>query len=478
MSIFLRHLATRLRSMATEPASVAMLIVAGATHLFLWPWILEPRFFGQAAGLGDLHTLMFLLLCPWLASIPAAGRATGTRPQKVLVSWAVPTLPIGRRARVVSEAAAVLVAVGVVRLPGIFMDELGHHLFSFAGPFASPSVYRLEFAGYSLTGLLVMLPLVMAWGSPSRLVWPHLVRVIGATGAIFAALKLGWLTTPLPCIAVGLTVALAVLAVNDLEIEFARRETGVGRRPVALARPPRDPMAQLRRDQWQRPLLLLWPLIAGVALLSVGGLLLDRFVGIGQLARAGIGGLCFGGMLQIIFVPMGINLFKGDQVWSTASFLKGSFAEAWAVLPVRRETVVRGVWLHGLIVSAGLVVAVIAHQRLARLMGVGDENLLPFFLVPMLAAVPILAGLMACVAIGDRVRGYISAVSVLLLLPAQLVTMEALIQNGISPRSSTGVAIDVGALGLLALAGGVPPLVHLRRSAPSKDVAAWGDPDV
>jgi hypothetical protein len=282
----------------------------------------------------------------------------------------------------------------------------------------------------------------------------------------FTGLRSGVVTTPVAGPLCCLALAAGVLLLPSYEIRLASGFAlpSLGRRP--LYRPGIDPRSRFRRDQWQGPLRRWGPAMAGFAGIALLVVLLDYFQILtedsGDLYYGLVFGLSFSLVGMVVLFPLGIHLFQTDRIGGSGSMMTGGFCSAWSTLPVDRLSVVRAVYLHGLGSGACWLLCLVGLILLANLLGLKGLRMLRFFM-PMLLGTPAVAGLLTCTAVGDKARGLISFVAVLLILPAHIGTELVTSWGGLLHGSASALAIDIAALAVLGAIGGLPPLIHLRR---------------
>lgn len=460
MTMFAKHVAIRILRIVSSPVDLGLLLVAGLGSLLLWPWLATPS--GESGvALGVLHKSLFVILWPWLSCVPIAGRRLcGGPAPKILTAWAFPALPIGKRARVLGEATAVLVILTVVRLPGFLLGDFGREMLRPSWILDPGAPYALHFLAHSALVTVLLFPALLAWATPTRLVWLHLVRIGVAAAVPFAVIETGLIREPAWVALIGVALAAMMLSVAGFEPEGGPSSTR-WRRAGRPYRVSRDPVSQLRRDLWLGPLPVVLSVLAITLLVATTGLLLGYYAGADVRTRAAFGGFSFGLLFMTFYYPFGINVLKGDQI--AGSLMSGTYAAAWRALPVRRESIARGVYLHELACGLGLLVLALAHHLVANRLGLADSDYY-FWVLPLFLVVPSAAGFLLCTAVGDRKRGYISLMAAILVIPAHIGTRVGFRALGYPRNSMEGLATGLAILVLLAMIGGVPPLVHLRRN--------------
>jgi hypothetical protein len=91
----------------------------------------------------------------------------------------------------------------------------------------------------------------------------------------------------------------------------------------------------------------------------------------------------------------------------------------------------------------------------------GGSSLAPL-LLPLLAAVPCLPAMVVALAVGHRLHTALSGIALLLILNGHVMVLG--VSSSLLPRGSQApLWIDAAFVVVLALAGGLPPLIHLRR---------------
>jgi hypothetical protein len=465
MKMFLKHVAIRILRIVSSPVDLALLLVAGFGSLLLWPWLATPSHEAGVA-LGVIHKSLFVVLWPWLACVPIAGRGMcGGAAPKILTSWAFPALPLGKRTRLLGEATAVLVILTVARLPGFLFGEFGHVMLRPSTVLGAGAPYPLEFLAHSALLTVLLFPALLAWATPTRLVWLHLLRIGVAAAVPFAVIESGLIREPLWVVFTGIMLAGLMLSLANFEPE-ARPSSSFLRRPVRLHRTSRDPVSQFKRDLLLGPMPILLTVLAITFVVAATGLLLGHYAGVDVRTRAAFGGFSFGLLFVAFYYPFGINVLKGDQI--AGSLMTGTYAASWRSLPVRREAVARGIYLYELGCGLGLLVLALIHHLVADRLGLADSDYY-YWVLPLFLVVPSAAGFMLCTAVGDRRRGYVSLLAAILVIPVHIGTRVGFRAFGYPRNSIEGLATGLALLVLLAIIGGVPPLVHLRRNRKTRE---------
>jgi hypothetical protein len=421
----------------------------------------------QMSAMGVNHNVDWVLAALILAGVTSfaamsgAGASTGGRPPGFGLARSEardvpnPTLPLDPGVRALMEALAgvgvvavwqtLLVVIAPLSRSLVPIDLVGSGVGSLSGTFAT---------------WCVIVPGAMAWLLPAHSQVVSLLRGVTVTILAAAAFVISFSSMPW---AIDLAVALVATLLATARVAVIPGPfTRLGRpsdartaggpqhregRSRALAavmfRQSRAPLAQLWWDACLGPLRSGKPaLIACAACFIVGG----------ALARAHIGSEMLAGSVTTI-APLLVASWLALHVLGTPATtagggvragLFGGIGHAWTRLPLRREWVIRTFYGHGLIVGLTFVALSLIGLKITGSPplfagGIPGE---PFSWIPLLCAVPPFAGVMACAAAGDRVRGFISLVSLVLILTAL-------------PYNST----PLGAA--CALTGGLPPLVHL-----------------
>lgn len=450
------HLRARLRLLAGDPLGLGMLLFGGLTTLLLWPG-------AGRAGLGpppfdDVMLLMWLWLWPVMVSGPvgdmnrlALARRTGGPIQ------AMPMLPVGPRTRIGVEVAIVLAFTLVVRLLALVPWAPWRELLTLLAGYPEGASFVARFGVHTVAGAVLMLPMLVVWSTPASSHEELWTRPVLYCALLWGALELRWLNEPLGCIAVGLGLAVLALATARLRWRLPVRRRG--RAPAASrSRPALAPDAMLRRDAWRMPLRRSGVLSAVLLAIGVGTVVLDATLGLPRIVSLLALNLSFGLLLGFVaLMPMG-----SPQVMAGLSgkpgYALGDFERAWAPLPVRRESVRRVVYGHGLVGGALLWGAIVGVVLLSNWIATGAPSLqnrdgrsLAWLLLPLVALVPCLATMLTGAAAGDRRRAFAGAFAMILFLPL----IEVAHQLG-----PTWAPVAVASV--LMLVGGLPGLRLLR----------------
>lgn len=465
MTMFARHFLVRLRMLATEPASLGLLLLAGASSVVIWPW-LAVRSGIDIAGVDEFVAVMGLLLWPSMIGVVAVGRTAGGRggiSGPLASETALPALPIGPRSRILADTLAVLLAALLFRLPAMV---LGPGAWDFVGAPAGigdAAGFRRWFLLQTVGGALVFLPVLIAWCAPSRSHVFYLVRPVLVCVPLFAVVRHLSPAHPWPAAAACLVLAVVVLSTAHREPPSRRTGAVTSADPWRWCRAGIDPEMRLRRDRWTEPLRAGWPLLSAVAAAEVLVLLLESRYGTPVTVRALVAGTAVGLLLSYtVFRPFGLQLLRPAFSPSDSTSGGCTLLRAWSYLPARPEAVLRGVYLHALAGGSLLIVLTLIHLGAVRMLGFEEYSSM-LLLAPLTASVPVLAGFSLAMAGGDRLRTGISLAVLIALLPAHITLFVQLGRAGMSPREpGPGMAIDLGVLAVLAAMGGLPPLALLR----------------
>jgi hypothetical protein len=417
--------------------------------------------------------LTFVAVSSFVA-VSGAGASTSRRPPGFgsarSETWDIPhpMLPLRPEVRALTEAIAGVGVLAVFQTLLVAIAPLVRYLVPFN---LGDSVFG------SLSGTIatwcVLVPGTMAWLLPAQSQVINLLRGLAVTVLAAVIFVISLTSMPLAIdLAVGLiAVALTTARVAMIAGPFMRKgalSVGQGflvRRSDArtttssperraggsranersvMFRASRSPLAQLWRDACLGPLRSAkLPVMISAAGLVMAGAIARTHAGPEMLAA-----------FVASMVPLLAAFWLAWHVLGTPTttagrgvapgWFSGDIGLAWTRLPLRREWVMRAFYFHG--VMTGLTFLALSLLGLAITgfppLFVGGIPGEPFSWIPLLCAVPPLAGLMTCAAAGDRVRGSISLTSFAFIVIAL-------------PYNSTPIAAACG------LAGGLPPLVHL-----------------
>jgi hypothetical protein len=359
----------------------------------------------------------------------------------------LPALPIGPRSRALAEALVALALVLVARTPGLLLrPELVSHAYLLQGAPQSVSG-AASWAGTTILGALFVWPLLLAWAMVPRLDARGLLGPGIVMAALFFTRMRGMTASWPPAAALALTLSVLVLVLSGTKIELVRAVAESGAKAPAF-RPSPGPLAQFRRDQWLGPLRALWPFLILVLPAPWALATVDRSFGPMYLT------LQLLLLTAVLLYPLGLRLVSAAAP-GTAALWNGYYVSAWSTLPVPRETVLRAAYAHAWAAGGLVWLLLCAYTALyAR----GPK--LPLFEFP---AVVLAAGVVLCAAAGDRRRGSLALAS-LVMCQAGVPMLLAVATDFVGIRLAHKPVVLFGAAYLLATVGGLPPVVHLRRS--------------
>ncbi len=406
---------------------------------------------------------MFLLTASSFVAASGAGRSSSGRFPGFLPGrgqprdWPNPALPLGPGVRALVEALAGFGAMVIWQVVLIEADPFS--------VFPGPKNFGLSLPAWLsvfAATWCVIVPAAMVWLLPARSRVVSLLRGLIVTILATVALAMPFNSVPVVLVfAAALVAALlatARIAMIPGPFTLAARSSG----PAVMFREPRAPLAQLWRDA------CLWPVREGKPMFIIAA---ACFVPAAALSRAHVAPDMLVYLLTMVSLmsvaitlamyPLGTHAIAAGQ-GVAASLFNGNIGRAWIGLPLRREWVTRSFYVHGLI--AGLTFVALNYLGMRITGG-------PAFFsievtsgaidwVALLCAVPPFAGFLTCRAAGDRVRGAISLVSLVLILAGLPFMLTA--------NRHALLALTV----VLAVAGGAPPIVHLF--AGHSRYASWG----
>jgi hypothetical protein len=471
---FLRHYRIRLLAVLSDPYALFVFLFTALASLLYWPGLMEPAALdGLLPSDGEGLNEAFILII-WLFSWPimvgnTAGGTVAAGGREALAQRPMPSLPVGTRTRMLAEACLVLTFVFIVRMPSYFAGEMVHVSFYLPGLLDAKETAFDAFVARTFYGTLVMLPVILVWTAPAQSPQVYfLVRPTVMIAAIFTALELGLLATPSSCIVTcGVLTAAAILLTTR---EFTAPRVRKRSRGSAQTRwrPGMDPEIRLRRDFWLRPL----PWIAFFLALELFLFLFDSVVGFPEWGLYFCSSLVFGFMLSFVAMrPMALYFIDMGLVGNKRSGRDSDAGRGWVILPVRREAVTRGIYVHGLVMGTLIWGLCLLSFMTYAWLKTGefrivdeDGDSLAKYMAPYIVLVPCLAGGLVNAAAGDWTRGGLTLASTI----AIFISHTALLVTKAPP------ALHVGVLVLLVLLGGAPAWTHMRSremkyTAPSKD---------
>jgi hypothetical protein len=454
-----RHARIRLVAVCTRPVSfMMMLLFVAGTSVLLWPGLAGPSgpWFGFK-GLSSADTplqalliaMMYLYIWPMIAAMRAAGRATGFFSSgDDNVTLALPALPIGPKARMAGEVTVVLAFVLAARV--------------FVLPFLA-AAERAPFFSATFSGALIMLPILLCWAKKTGSF--EMQSVMGLVVALLelGAQKLGLLAGFISLVPVAIVLSAAVLLFDGRYVLGLRRASTLMAKASSRVRPAITPEARYRRDLAVLPLRrygLLYLLAGGLAavLLLAGSLAHLSFL-VGMV-------LAFVAVF-ILFKPFGSNLL-GWGLKGRRGVRPGDLYRALSVLPLRRETILRGIYLYtlaaggtiwiGAVLLVALGVYVRTGQPLWQVAREGDVNL---FLWPSLLLIPAVAGFIVSAAAGKRALYYTSGLALFAMMNLPMMALAGL-GYVCAKGSHLPAVVALVILGVSTLLACFPPLVLLR----------------
>jgi len=473
MSGVLRHAVQRLVATVRNPGALLVVLLTGAATLVLWPGpmpasgpVFELAGEQEPAAVATLLAFTWLWLWPALAAPAIAGRAAVAGGGSGLFVAAHPALPVSARSRAVAEVAVLGLLVTVGRLPGFFLGGWAHDTFALPGEVVGGAAWAASFATHTVLGFVIAVPVVLAWLTPTGGPQQALLRSGLVAGALLAAMLCGLLATPASSAAVSLVLVAVQLRSIGVEVRLPwRRQAGPVAAPLP-ARPARDARHQLVRDFWSRPLPAALALLgAQAALVALDHLALPESSPLGDDGP----GLLYVGSTLVLSIALGwVGLRPMGSVQAVAGvfgktgYRPGDFAAAWSVLPVRREWILRGVYLHGLVACATIWAVAAGTYLASHLLDGGslatalapDKPFVELF-VPLVAVVPCIAGLLAASAAARKTKTALAAVAMLAVFHGYFVLLILKVP----------VAVRIAYLVAMAALGGLPVLADLRRSA-------------
>lgn len=459
---FFRHYRIRFLAVLSDPYMLFVFLFTALASLLYWPGLMEPVSLEGLIPSGREGMNDAFILVIWLFSWPimvgnSAGGTVAGGGREALALRPMPSLPVGLRTRMLAEACLVITFVFAVRVPSFFAGEMVHVSFYLPGLLDAKETAFHAFVMRSFYGTLIMLPVILIWTAPARTPQVYFIyRPALMIAAVFIAMELGFLATPVACIMTSgvLTAAAFFLATKEFN---GPRLWKPSKGPVETRwRPGRDPEKQLRRDFWLRPL----PWLALFILLEIGLFLVDRVVRFPDMGLYLCSSLVFGFMLSFVAMrPMALYFIDMGLIGRKSSGKDSDAGRGWVILPVRKEAVTRGIYVHGLIMGAVLwTLGIVAFMTYAWLetgeFRFVDEygDSLAKYMAPYIVLVPCLAGGLVNTAVGDWSRGGLTLAS----------TIAIFISHTALLITKAPLAFHVSVLVFLALLGGAPAWAHLR----------------
>jgi len=172
------------------------------------------------------------------------------------------------------------------------------------------------------------------------------------------------------------------------------------------------------------------------------------------------------GLSLLIFI-VGLRPFGSQMIAAHLGGLgkgaPGDYIKAWSVLPIRRESVLRGLYVYTFMVASVamlLAMGVLFYYGLQRTgeFGLVDHKGRPitWLVLPLLFNIPCLAGLVVASSVGDRRLVILSGI-VLFLIPTANAISHVLLKITHQP-----IWLAACIAMAISLVGSLPPLRYLR----------------
>jgi len=450
MNRYLYHALSRVRAVLALPAALITLALTGAAGVLFWPHTLDIPQIPSEEGL--VFLVLWIGVLPMLLSQYVRGGSANSQWGGLGLRDVCPVLPLHRRGRAAAEAAATVVLMASARLvcaPLFHLWEPARFMFANEG-----APQPLPYLGHTLLGALVLFPFAIAWSAAAEVWVSYLLRPVALAALLAAIFGLGGTAGPGGmALTAALLTAAAVVSVG-WEAPTLAWPAQNRFRPAAQSRAARPPKKQFYRDLWRRSLPMALALAGVVAAVTVvNGLALapDRWR---EFMAACTGGLIVG---LIGFRPMWIGNFLLATPNRPARDPSGYGAGPWALLPLPREIVARGLYLYGSVAGALLWALLISARAASVWLSSGAIGLntptAPRFgdmFLPMFLIAPVLGGFLSAAAMGDnRLIAVTTVCGTCLFLQRPLTDLIGI------PGLRLPLLITCAALGALA------PLVHL-----------------
>lgn len=456
---FARHLWARLRNVASDPGAWLALGFTSIASVAFWPgltgpddpgWLRQLNLHGGADPLDTVIGALWLLLWPVLATTAAAGRVVhGLRLGSSLL--ALPALPVTTRGRMLAETTLVLGIVGSIR---VALLSIGG---GWEGGLAVTS---------TLAGVVLALPVVLAWTAPAVDESWRWARPTAAVTVLALLARVGVLASWPGLAAAAAILAGAVLVTAKLALAPSARGRARDAGPASHVRQAGPPPSVLRHDLWAEPAtrLGLWVITLVAALLVL--LVADRVPGVPPEVFFVGSLLAVAQIAALAMRPFGSSLL-GHALKGRGGSRPSDLAQAFAVLPLRREAVLRAVWTHAFAVTAMawiLGVGVVAIRTYLRHGSLGlldaEGQSVARILLPAAALIPAVAGFVTA-AVSGRKRSFVG--SGLALLGMLQLPLASLIvgRHLFGPGSPATPVLAVSVLVALCLAASLLPLPQL-----------------
>jgi hypothetical protein len=264
--------------------------------------------------------------------------------------------------------------------------------------------------------------------------------------------------------ATALVLTAALLFGYRLEPGFDIESLGRRKKDAILYRPGLDPVVRFRRDLWQRPLKKFWPAITAMVVITLGAPPLMNLLGIPEVFYSLTAGTIPGLAIFLLMFPLGIHLFNGDRGIAGSGCSRGTFKQAWAHLPLPPYRVLRGIWRHGMVGGLICWALYLTHFVLMMVFS-GDWSNLVWFHASLLLAIPAGAGFLVAGAAGDGFRLTLAIAALIAIPAADIGFTIGLKSAGITMTQNQQIFVLFATALAAALIGGLPPLIHLRRSS-------------
>lgn len=468
MSSYLHHFRARTVATLRGPGTLAIMVGTGLSTFLLWPHL--PGTGGgrlqilpgdvTPSGAAGMVAFLWLWLWPMLAATSIGGRASAPGRSGIFLMPHSP-LPISARARAVIEVAVVLLFVFAVRAPALVLGRFAYDVLGLSGSFPGHLAFAADFASRTIIGATLALPVLVAWVMPGRSANEMFTRSAAVAGLQLVAMRLNLCATPTRSAAVALALMLVQLALVGREWHIPAVSLG-RRRRGALERPARHPKHQLVRDFLMRPLPLLTTLLGiHVAMFAADRLARPQIRLVGDDGP----GLFYFASVVLMGLALGFVALRPMQSAQAIAgtvgkpgYKLGDMLAAWSVLPVRREWVLRGVYLHGLLTTAGIWAVGVGTAWLTVWLDVGGPVLasragttIRELLIPLGAVAPCVAGLLAASAAGRKGMALLAAAAMVMVFqgyPALLILK--------APAAARSLVLVV-----LVCLGGLPALGEL-----------------
>ena len=465
MNAFLTHFGIRFRYSVVSRGTLLSLVLTSIASLFFWPGSTDSNATGWQAGstpsglvegpaLGLLLMGLWIWLWPALPILSVSGLITSNK-KKTFSMGPLPTLPVGYRTRALAESCVVVTFVVLTQVTAILLLD---PKLLFIGHVFNDLTSRSELILHSLSGAVIIFPILLSWALPASSFESKWFKPLIWIALVLGSVKLGGLATPLRSVSTSLLLSAAVLLTCRLEFGFTRFAPKHRSCPESRFRLFKPPFSQLVYDAWRLPFSRLGAVMALLFSIEVICIVLDYYFPLPELSVY----LCTTLVLSFFLPFVVLRPFGSKQLiasaWGAPGFEPGDFIRAWLVLPVRPIWVLRAVWVHGMVLGIFIWVAAIFIGSFTTWLEIGQFALLDsdgdpvgFLFIPLVAAVPCVAGMLVSAAAGNVTRSFLSAACLVLSLAGHILL--------IALRAPTPVHVLVVAV--LAGTGGLLPLKYL-----------------